>query len=76
MASGRDFSLRQQRDQPPQDHRRYLTAQLLVDNGSDERFKTRLAMLDSVGAHTLDDGAHHGIGFLEVKDGLAHWNEN
>jgi hypothetical protein len=32
-------------------------------------------MLDPISAHALDDRAHHGIGFFEVNNGLAHWNE-
>ena len=76
MAAGVTLPVGQHGDQPPQDHRRYLPAELLVDNGSDECFKARFAMLDLVGAHALDDRAHHRIGFLEVKNGFTHWNGN
>ena len=71
-----NFAVGQHGCETPQNYGGYPSAELLVHNRSYERRKARLAMLNFVSPHAFDDGAEHGIGFLEVNNGLAHWNEN
>jgi hypothetical protein len=47
----------------------------LIDNGSDERFKDRIAVFDAVGSDAVDDRAEHRVRFFEMSYGFAHWNE-
>ena len=51
---------------------RGLSVQLLVDDGAHQGLENGLAVGDFVGADALNDGGEHGVGFLQVLDGLFH----
>lgn len=47
--------------QPPEDHARHFSAELLKDNGSHQCFETWLAKLNAAGPDTLDERTQHRV---------------
>ncbi len=50
----------------------YPSAELLVDNGSDQRLKRGLPVLDGARTYSPDDGRYHGVRFFEMLKGREH----
>ncbi len=47
-------------------------AQLLIDDGTDQGLENRLAVLDFMRSHPVDDGPEYRIGLLQVLNRAFH----
>ena len=70
--AGRQFRPGKASSSRSQDDGCYPSAELLIDNRSDQRAELRLAELNTVRTHPLNDGGQDRIGLLQMSDRFTH----